>query len=430
MTEIPKTKIRTLLNEVTTTAIANNWPIANLRGTALFDGERDQSFVSLQAFGKAAEALLRLPNFIERFGPVEVQRVLLQFIYQYFERAGNVTFLEDIFEILWDDLTTELNEVGWLYRGVANLRHFRTDGSPLQPLDLGDGITIRGRIRTELKSLGFDDPIWERIAEDWETPFGHSSHVLVVEHRVPKERGNLILMHSGSLVTKALRALQALRLCGTGSISIGRMWPIRAARFNVGISGIGQSGFSVPTMGSEYLWTEDVSLAYSAAYRELAQLEKDGYQRAPGNLEVALRVFQSTYDRWPSRQDSQLLDAITTLEALLGIDKELSFRLAFRVAGLLADSDKERGELFKLMRGFYDTRSKIVHGGALKQKEHAHLANVDELLAVVRRLLRSFVAFAVNPPSAYSKTFFQERLDIALVDAAQREKLRIALGLV
>jgi hypothetical protein len=429
MTEIPKKKIRTLLNEVTTTAIANNWPIGNLRGTALSDVERDQSFISLQAFGKAAEALLRLPNFIERFGPVEVQRVLLQFVYQYFERAGNVTFLEDVFETLWGDLTTELNEVDWFYRGVANLRHFRTEGSPLQPLDLGDGITIRGRVRTELKSLGFNDPIWERIAEDRETPFGHSAHVLVVEHRVPKEPENLILMHSGSVVTKGLRALQALRLSGTGSISIGPMWPIRAARFNVGISGLGQSGFSVPTMGSEYVWTEDVGLAYSAVYRELAQLEKNGYQKAPGNLEVALRVFQSTYDRWPSGQDSQLLDCITALEAILGGDKELSFTLAFRVAGLLASSDKERGELFKLLKGFYDTRSRIVHGGELKQKHRAYLANVEELLSIVRRLLRAFMAFAVNPPSAYSEKFFGERLDIALVDAAQREKLRTAFCL-
>ena len=32
--------------------------------------------------------------------------------------------------------------------------------------------------------------------------------------------------------------------------------------------------------------------------------------------------------------DSQLLDAITTLEALFGIEIELSFRLAFRVAAL------------------------------------------------------------------------------------------------
>jgi hypothetical protein len=57
----------------------------------------------------------------------------------------------------------------------------------------------------------------------------------------------------------------------------------------------------------------------------------------------------STYDRWPSGRDAQLLDSITTLEALFELSTELSFRLAFRVADLLASSDKERGELLNSM---------------------------------------------------------------------------------
>jgi hypothetical protein len=330
---------------------------------------------------------------------------------------------------LWSDFSSELKETHWLSRGVANLRHFRLERSSSEPINLGDGITIRSRNSAELKSLGFDGPIWERLAEDWGTPFGTSSHVLVIEHSVPKEPETLIFVNSGSLVTKALRALQALRLSGRGSVRIGPMWWIRAARFNVGITGLNQSGYSIPTMGSEYIWTENVSRAYSAVYRELVQLEKDGYGRAPGNLEVALGVFSSTYDRWPTRDDSQLLDAITTLEALFGIDVELSFRLAFRVAGLLASGEKERGDLYKLMREFYDTRSRIVHGGSLNSKHRDCLANVEELRSHVRRLLRSFVAFAVNPPDNYSKSFFKERLEIALLDATEREKLRSALGL-
>lgn len=208
------------------------------------------------------------------------------------------------------------------------------------------------------------------------------------------------------------------------------MWVIRVARFNVGISGLSQSGFSIPTMGGpEYVWTEEVGLAYSTVSGELAQLEKDGYKRAPGNLEVALRVFMSGYDRWPSRPDAQLLDAITALEALIGMDAELSFRLSFRVAGLLAPDDNERVRLFKLIREFYDTRSKIVHGGSLKSTHQKHLANVEELRSLVRRLLRSFVAFAVSPSGGYSKQFFKEQLDAALLDATEREKLRGALGL-
>jgi hypothetical protein len=224
-----------------------------------------------------------------------------------------------------------------------------------------------------------------------------------------------------------LRAIQALRLIitGPGWVSIGPMWMTRAARFNVGIGGLGQSGFAMPTMASEFVWTESLKDQYSTIYGQLVQLEKEGYTRAPGNLDIALRVF----DRFPSGQDSQLLDAITTLEALFGTDSELSFRLAFRVAALLAANDTERGEMLDLMKGFYDTRSKIVHGGKLRPKNRDDLGKIEELRSLVRQLLRSFMAFAVDPPAAYSKAFFRERLDTALVDATEREKLRTALGL-
>jgi hypothetical protein len=47
----------------------------------------------------------------------------------------------------------------------------------------------------------------------------------------------------------------------------------------------------------------------------------------------------------------------------------------------------------------------------------------------VRKLLRAFVTFAVSPPDGYDKFFFQDKLDVALVNAGEREKLRRALGL-
>jgi hypothetical protein len=115
----------------------------------------------------------------------------------------------------------------------------------------------------------------------------------------------------------------------------------------------------MPTTGTTFVWTDSLKDRYSTLYGQFVQLEKQGYRRAPGNLDVALRVF----DRLPAAQDAQLLDAITTLEAIFGIDSELSFRLAFRVAGLLAENEAQRGELFDSMRRFYDTRSTIVHGG-------------------------------------------------------------------
>ena len=52
----------------------------------------------------------------------------------------------------------------------------------------------------------------------------------------------------------------------------------------------------------------------------------------------------------------------------------------------------------------------------------------DDLHGIVRRLHRSFVIFAVNPSHAYTKAFFDERLDITHADTAEREKPRTAFG--
>ena len=64
-----------------------------------------------------------------------------------------------------------------------------------------------------------------------------------------------------------VRALKALRLSGPGSVSIGFVWPIRAARFNVGSSGLHRSGFSIPAIGGDrYLWTEGIAQTYPVVY--------------------------------------------------------------------------------------------------------------------------------------------------------------------
>ena len=164
-------------------------------------------------------------------------------------------------------------------------------------------------------------------------------------------------------------------------------------------------GASIPASGSAYSWGESVARAYPSIYRALATLEKIGYGRSPGNLQVALRAFMATYDRWPAYSDSQIIDAITAIEALLGTETEISYRLSLRVAALLAANDDERGTLFNLMRDFYDARSKIVHGAHLKDKQQKLLQRIEELRGVVRRLLRSFVVFAEAPREGYTRRF-------------------------
>jgi hypothetical protein len=220
-----------------------------------------------------------------------------------------------------------------------------------------------------------------------------------------------------------------LRLCGDGSIGIGPMWIIRSARFNVGIGGISRVGASIPTMGTNFNWNPAISADYSAIYDGVKQLEEEGFKASPGNLSVALRAFSGTYDRWPTAHDSQLLDCVTALEALLGADNEIAFKLSFRIASILADTNEERSNLLKLLKDFYDTRSRVIHGANLKEKHQALLVRVDDLRNIVKRVLVAFIRLGNTRPNEYGKNFWQEKLDAVLVNTVERERLRVALGL-
>lgn len=415
-----KEAVRAVLKDV----IANNPALSEVRGTALYDPQKDAIIQASSSFNAAKAAVVDVPNFVGRFGSEEAERIVLQLIYQYFKRTLSVQYDETQFEKLWCDFFVEVQDAYWIARGVANLRNFRSE---VNRIDLGDGVTIRGRSQTDLASLGFEEAVWERIVEDWN--MGASSFVLVAEHCFVKQPDNLILTDLYNPSLKATRAIRALRLLAPGSIGIGPMWLTRAARFNPGIGGLSSTGTSIPMLGSPYDWTDEVQRSYRALYDLLAHLEKEGYGKSPGNLQIALRSFVSSYDRWPAFPDLRLLDLITSLEALLGSETEIAFRLSFRVAALIAPDDQRRGELLKLVKGFYDTRSKIVHGGAIGKKHQDRLQDIETLAEIVRRLLRSFVGFAIAPVSGYERSFWQGELDAALLDAAKREKLREALKL-
>jgi hypothetical protein len=108
---------------------------------------------------------------------------------------------------------------------------------------------------------------------------------------------------------------------------------------------------------------------------------------------------------------------------------EISIRLAFRVAGLLANDDAGRAGLFQAVREFYDTRSLIVHGVRLSKRHQARLESVDELREIVRRLLRGFIRLALTAPQEYGRRFFERNLEASLLESREREQLRSTLGL-
>jgi hypothetical protein len=354
---------------------------------------------------------------------------VLQCVYQYFSRVGEARYDATTFDAVWHDLIAEMANPDWVERGVANVRCF---DSKVACLALGDGIEIRARNFTELKSLGFDDLILERLEEDW-SGFGASRFMLISEQKYAKTPQTIVRLGSEALFANALKAIWSLRLAGTGSVSIGPMWLVRPARFNVGIAGLTRTGWSIPALGSSYIWTDAIAQAFPAICHDLTRLEmaKEEYAKSPGNLQIALKAFMGTYDRWPLDPASQLVDAITALDALLIKSGEsIRSNLASRVAGLVAATDEERVELTASMKGYYDARSAVVHGDQLKPRHLQHISRIEDLRAIVRLLLRTFIGFAATPKRGWDKSAFRGKgLDTALADATRRAELRRVLKL-
>jgi hypothetical protein len=428
---MPEPQARAALHTLSATALgrirASGQPIESFRGIAIYDTSKDEIFTSLDGFDEAEQELAAIPSLQERYGVDQASRLALQFIYELLGRLQEPVFDEELFESLWANFLAELAEPQWLFRGVANARFLAAEGPSF---DLGDGVSIKWRSAEELSPLGFSDAALAGLFDDW-AGFGASSYIMLVEDRLDKAPDNFILSSSSSLFGKAQRSLCALRLLAPGDIGIGRMWVGRPMRFNVGLGGTHMVGHSVPAFGSEFQLTESIAAAVPAMYDALRRLETQGYGAAPGNLDLALRSFRATYDRPAAESDSRVLDAITALEAVLASSEgEITFKLSFRVAGILAAGDAERVHIFNEMKAYYDLRSKLVHGSSLKEKHHRLIADVEPLRHHVRELLRGLIHMALTPGDPpYSKQFFTEHLDAALLDRPERDRLRSKLGM-
>lgn len=421
--------LRALAEQAVLRVAESQVPLGYFGGAkALQDPRRDDVFTGLPVFEAAAEALGAVPMVPERYGGEhEWGRLALQFIYGFLGGLSEPTFDAGVFEDTWDAFWGELSEPEWTWVAVANLRLFRSEADLI---DLGDDVTVRRRSSEELAGMGWTPWHWEQLVRDWEEGFGFSSHVVHAEHRMPKTPENFV---SNEIVTqaKASRALLALRLLKGGDVGMGRMWFLRQEASDLGLLGHHSTAFGEYSPAGVYYELEESELApLRGLYDDLRRYE-DARADAPVSVDLALASFAGSYDRRASfRAETRLVDNVTALEALMGTSTEISFRLAFRVAQVLGDDDEGRVAVFKQMRDYYDTRSRAVHGGTLKQKHHERLQDYETLRGMVRRLLVGFIRLTVNPGHPYTRAFFDKELDEALLHAERRAELRAAMGLL
>lgn len=393
------------------------------RGMAHYDSERDKRFTELSSFSEAVTVLAALPLVQGVCRSEDLNRLSLQFIYVFCDELRRPLFDAGAFETVWTAFWGEILQTDWVDIGVAHIQNFQ---SPAPVLDLEDGISIRRRTHEALKSfLGTADWLVAHLDEDsgqgvWGT------HVLVVTSMTPKTAANFNSVGDPSLQTKARRALLAMRLFKSGDARIGRMFLGRRVRFDSHVRAIQSLGLSVWHPGPTFNLEPSEVPSVVSMYNLLA-----GFEAARGqelrNVELALRSFTSIYERiWPQAED-KIVDAVIALEALLGEETEIAFKLAFRTSGLLARDDNERVALFNRMKSYYDTRSKIVHGTPLKEKQLRVVQNPEDLIGIVRQLLVAFLHLIES--GSLPTTEFRGNIDAALQHSQQRDELRKRMGL-
>lgn len=399
-------------------------------GTAFFNPMRDARITRLPSFAIAVTALQAIQQFLAVADPSEATRVVLQFTYDFLERQSSSDFDDSAFTATWSSFEEELARPEWTYLGICYLENLECDADSIE---LGAGVTIHNRSSYRFREAGWSDFQIEKLYENWK---GRGLYVLVTEEKVPKTPDNLPLGGTGTEVSKAFRMLRALRLAKEGDVHIGggtqmlgRVLATRPA--GSGFSpdpGAAMHGFITRWPGAAYsLSTSDAS-RIRALYDQLIAIEGMG-DSAPYNLNLALRSFASSYDRLPAQNDTKLVDLITATESLFGTAVEISFRLSFYIAGILAGTDSERLTIFAEMRDFYNTRNRVVHGGALDARHRAHLENYPALRDYVRRLLVAYMRLATTSGHGYDPKPLRASLDSVLQDAQQRSALRAAMGL-
>jgi Apea-like HEPN len=427
-----KANLQVLAEQAAHRVASDDRPLQYFGGAmALLDSRRDQTIIELPGFEAACTALGTLPIAQERYGaaphrePVS-ERLTLQFVYGFLGNLSEPNFDPGVFETSWEAFWRELLEPEWTWLGLANLQNFRSE---TMLLNLGDGITIRGRSFEELIGMGWSEGHLERLEQEWLEGGGPSSHVILTEHKLPKSPDNFVLSGDTRWYQKVERAILALRLHKDGDIGIGRLWFLRPASFKLAPEGGVGTGFPPSIVpGSEYTFDEPDLSSVRDLYDMLLHYEKV-QDRAPVNLNLALRSFSDSYERYSFRGDKRLVDAITAAEALLGTRAELSFRLPFRVAAILGSDHDDRLNTFKQMRDYYEVRSRVVHGDELGDRQRRKLRDQQVLRTFVRRLLSGFIHLTTTSGHSFDRQFFDKNLDISLLDDSRRSALRVAMGL-
>jgi len=130
-------------------------------------------------------------------------------------------------------------------------------------------------------------------------------------------------------------------------------------------------------------------------YSEIEQVKhlinSDWYSISVKGIDIAIKRFRSSIERYMPDDPEKLLDLSISFEAIYlndGDNKELTYRLALRAARLLGNSVEERQGIFKVLKDLYKYRSKVAHGENLETLKNSDKERLSKVLEQAPLILK------------------------------------------
>jgi hypothetical protein len=343
------------------------------------------------------------PWFVSAYGE-EASRFLLGFLREFIDiffcGEGNGDF-EAVFEAVWERFEKDITGDDYLYTELAPV--FLTEGNEPK-LELPGPVFLYKWGNEELKGL-LPPKINVDIVEDLlrAGPYG-PGYVLVAREKVKKTPKNFLSINLPRFVLsqRISAAVDVMRLYAKGDIYLGPVYGFREPQHEyitvLGTYSIQRQNQIIP-FGEKYNVDAIDLVAIRKIYDSFETLKSF---KNWSNIFLALRRFVASYSRLHRKEDV-LIDLVIVLEALLVSGPEqVGHKLASNAAALLVQEGEDKLILYKKLKKYYDIRSKLVHGGEIKQKEREYLKGLPELKEMTRRLLVGFMGTAVEEgDSAY-----------------------------
>jgi hypothetical protein len=318
------------------------------RGVPYYDTESDDSVRSLPSFQEFHRRFMRLRRVLPLYGSGGLDRLALAWAYGAQQHPST--------DEAWRRFWAEVNTSAWPTWSLGDLFNFN---SFADHVDFPDGLSIQKRSMSTVRAVtGWGQETFLRVYDPLRGGWPPSPYVIVASEQLAKDPENVVLAGTGTSWPRIARVLLAMRLDRGGDILLGTVYSGRREAFPL-VGGITSTLLSAsPVPGDTYELCPDRVLAIEELYLRLAAAESK--MASLGGLQTALSRFTSTFERsWVGAAD-RLVDDTVALEAIVGTLDELAFTVAFRVSGMLERTDASRHHLFRRLKSFYDTRSKVL----------------------------------------------------------------------